>query len=199
MALTKKFQELVSKVIGSNVGELLRQIGEQATRMAYTAQDAEPAQYALDNLPDAWRDPLATWLRARGVIVQKKAVGSSRYIVGDESGIVKSAKRQAKALEEAQVEPVLKVQEQTVRTAPKAPTLKGSAKARAEAAAGRMVAKLKTTDPEAAALLNDKLTTSNKLSAFDANGERIELTAEEFAAAMEAVTALRMPALRRAA
>lgn len=197
MAVTKKFAELVAKVIGSNVGELLRQIGAESVKQAY-AGNGEPAQYALDTLPDAWRDPLATWLRARGLIVQKKAVGSSRYLVGDESGLVKSQKRQQKALEEC-VEPVLKVEAQTVRTTPKAPKLEGSVKARAEKAAGRMVAKLKATDPEAAAVLNDKLTTSNKLSAFDATGERIELTAEEFSAAMTAVMALRAPALRRAA
>ena len=57
MAISKKFTDLVQKVVGSNVGELLRQIGEQATKHAYSGNDASYAQYALDTLPDAWRNP----------------------------------------------------------------------------------------------------------------------------------------------
>ena len=94
MTISKKFTDLVAKVVGSNVGELLRQIGEQATKHAYSGNDASYAQYALDTLPDAWRNPLATWFRARGLIVAQKAVGSSRFVVGetDDAGVFKAVK-----------------------------------------------------------------------------------------------------------
>lgn len=165
--VTKKFADLVAKVVGSNVGELLRQVGEEAVRMAYTGQKADNAQYALDTLPDAWRDPLATWLRARGLIINRKAIGSSRYVVGETSDagvvrIVKSPKRQQVALEEAKTVPVLAVDSQSVRQPKKAPELKGTAKARADKAASKMVERLKKVDPEAAALLNDRLTAAPK-------------------------------------
>ena len=162
MAISKKFQDLVQKVVGSNVGELLRQIGEQATKHAYSGNDASYAQYALDTLPDAWRNPLATWFRARGLIVAQKAVGSSRFVVGetDDAGVfkaVKSVRRRDKAFEEASTLPVLQTEAQSVRTAPKAKELTGSVQTRAENAAAKAIRALKKVDPEAAAVLNDKL------------------------------------------
>ena len=162
MAISKKFTELVSKVIGSNVGELLRQIGEQATKHAYSGNDASYAQYALDTLPDAWRNPLATWFRARGLLVAQKAVGSSRFVVGetDDAGVfkaVKTARRRDKAFDEAACVPVLHTQSQSVRGEPKVKELKGSVQTRAENAAARAIKALKKVDPEAAAVLNDKL------------------------------------------
>lgn len=191
MAVTKKFQALVAKVIGSDVGELLRQVGEEATRQCYTAQSGEYAQYALDTLPDAWRDPLATWLRARGVVVTQKAVGSSRYFVGkaDDAGVVKlikSPKGQEKALADAKTEPVLRVEAQTVRVERKTPELKGLAQERANDAAKRMLAKLRKIDPDAAALLNDKLATPH--TEFD----QLQPTDAEVQAAIEVVTLMRM-------
>ena len=162
MAISKKFQELVQKVCGSNVGELLRQIGEQATKHAYSGNDASYAQYALDTLPDAWRNPLATWFRARGLIVSQKAVGSSRFIVGetDDAGVfkcVKTARKRDKAFDEASCVPVLHTQSQSVRGEPKKKELRGSVQTRAENAAAKAIRALKKVDPEAAAVLNDKL------------------------------------------
>ena len=195
MIVTKKFEQLVAKVIGSNVGELLRQIGEESVHQCYASGKADCAQYALDNLPDAWRDPLATWLRARGVIVQKKAVGSSRYLVGDESGLVKSQKRQQRAFDEAKVEAVIRVTEQSVRTEKKAKELKGRAAERAQKAAVSFLARIRKDDPDAAAILNDKLT--HTPSALD----QLDPTAAELQAAVEAIMLLRMEAgrIRRAA
>jgi hypothetical protein len=162
MAISKKFTDLVAKVCGSNVGELLRQIGEQATKHAYSGNDASYAQYALDTLPDAWRNPLATWFRARGLIVSQKAVGSSRFVVGetDDAGAfkcVKTARKRDKAFDEAACVPVLHTQSQSVRGEPKVKELKGSVQTRAENAAARAIKALKKVDPEAAAVLNDKL------------------------------------------
>jgi len=197
MATTKKFQDLIAKVCASNVGELLRQIGEESVKQAYSGHSAEYAQYALDTLPDAWRDPLATWLRARGLIVGRKAVGSSRYIVGekDDAGIlhaVKSQKRQKVAMEQAATEPVLIVSTQTVRVEKKV-ELKGTAKSRADAAAGSAVNRLKKTDPEAAALLNDRMTRAAESSVlFDGTGQKLELSAHELAAVLEYVVEMRL-------
>ena len=162
MAISKKFTDLVAKVCGSNVGELLRQIGEQATKHAYSGNDASYAQYALDTLPDAWRNPLATWFRARGLLVAQKAVGSSRFVVGetDDAGVfkcVKTVRRRDKAFDEASCVPVLHTQSQSVRGEPKAKELKGSVQTRAENAAAKAIRALKKVDPEAAAVLNNKL------------------------------------------
>lgn len=162
MAISKKFTDLIAKVCGSNVGELLRQIGEQATKHAYSGNDASYAQYALDTLPDAWRNPLATWFRARGLIVAQKAVGSSRFVVGetDDAGVfkcVKTARKRDKAFDEASCVPVLHTQSQSVRGEPKKKELTGSVQTRAENAAAKAIRALKKVDPEAAAVLNDKL------------------------------------------
>lgn len=207
MAISKKFTELVSKVVGSNVGELLRQIGEQATKHAYSGNDASYAQYALDTLPDAWRNPLATWLRARGLIVAQKAVGSSRFVVGetDDAGVfkcVKSARRRDKAFEEAATVPVLQTEMQSVRAAPKAKKLTGSVQTRAENAAAKAIRALKKVDPEAAAALNDKLAQPAAVEVHNAivvDDEVITLTDLEVQALSAYLTEMRLEAKMRKA
>lgn len=207
MAISKKFQDLVQKVVGSNVGELLRQIGEQATKHAYSGNDASYAQYALDTLPDAWRNPLATWLRARGLIVSQKAVGSSRFVVGetDDAGVfkaVKSARKRDKAFEEAATLPVLQTEVQSVRAAPKAKELTGSVQTRAENAAAKAIRALKKVDPEAAAVLNDKLAQPAAVEVHNAivvDDEVITLTDLEVQALSAYLTELRLTAKMRKA
>ena len=207
MAISKKFTDLVAKVCGSNVGELLRQIGEQATKHAYSGNDASYAQYALDTLPDAWRNPLATWFRARGLLVSQKAIGSSRFIVGetDDAGVfkcVKTARRRDKAFEEAATLPVLQTEAQSVRAAPKAKELKGSVQTRAENAAAKAVRALKKVDPEAAAVLNDKLAQPAAVEVHNAivvDDEVITLTDLEVQALSAYLTEMRMEAKMRKA
>lgn len=207
MAISKKFTDLVAKVCGSNVGELLRQIGEQATKHAYSGNDASYAQYALDTLPDAWRNPLATWFRARGLIVAQKAVGSSRFIVGetDDAGVfkcVKTARKRDKAFEEAATTPVLQTEVQSVRAAPKAKELTGSVQTRAENAAARAIKALKKVDPEAAAVLNDKLAQPAAVEVHNAivvDDEVITLTDLEVQALSAYLTEMRLEAKMRKA
>lgn len=207
MAISKKFTELVSKVVGSNVGELLRQIGEQATKHAYSGNDASYAQYALDTLPDAWRNPLATWFRARGLIVAQKAVGSSRFVVGetDDAGVfkcVKTARKRDKAFEEAATLPVLQTEVQSVRAAPKAKELTGSVQTRAENAAAKAIRALKKVDPEAAAALNDKLAQPAAVEVHNAivvDDEVITLTDLEVQALSAYLTEMRLEAKMRKA
>lgn len=207
MAISKKFTELVSKVVGSNVGELLRQIGEQATKHAYSGNDASYAQYALDTLPDAWRNPLATWFRARGLIVAQKAVGSSRFVVGetDDAGVfkcVKTARKRDKAFEEAATLPVLQTEVQSVRAAPKAKELTGSVQTRAENAAAKAIRALKKVDPEAAAALNDKLAQPAAVEVHNAivvDDEVITLTDLEVHALSAYLTEMRLEAKMRKA
>ena len=206
MAISKKFTDLVSKVCGSNVGELLRQIGEQATKHAYSGNDASYAQYALDTLPDAWRNPLATWFRARGLIVAQKAVGSSRFIVGetDDAGVfkcVKTARRRDKAFDEASCVPVLHTQSQSIRGEPKAKELKGSVQTRAENAAAKAIRALKKVDPEAAAVLNDKLAQPAAVEVHNAivvDDEITKLSASEAEALSAYLLQLRMEARKAA-
>ena len=207
MAISKKFTDLVAKVCGSNVGELLRQIGEQATRHAYSGNDASYAQYALDTLPDAWRNPLATWFRARGLIVAQKAIGSSRFVVGetDDAGVfkcVKTARKRDRAFEEAATLPVLQTEVQSVRAAPKAKELKGSVQTRAENAAAKAIRALKKVDPEAAAVLNDKLAQPAAVEVHNAivvDDEVITLTDLEVQALSAYLTELRLEAKMRKA
>lgn len=207
MAVSKKFTDLVQKVVGSNVGELLRQIGEQATKHAYSGNDASYAQYALDTLPDAWRNPLATWFRARGLIVAQKAIGSPRYVIGetDDAGVfkaVKTARRRDKAFEEAAALPVLQTEAQSVRAAPKAKELTGPAKTRAENAAAKAIRALKKVDPEAAAILNDKLTQPAAVEVHNAivvDDEVITLTDLEVQALSAYLTKMRLKAKMRKA
>ena len=207
MAISKKFTDLVSKVVGSNVGELLRQIGEQATKHAYSGNDASYAQYALDTLPDAWRNPLATWFRARGLIVAQKAIGSSRFVVGetDDAGVfkcVKTARRRDKAFEEAAAIPVLQTEAQSVRAAPKAKELKGSVQTRAENAAAKAIRALKKVDPEAASVLNNKLAQPAAVEVHNAivvEDEVITLTDLEVQALSAYLTEMRLEAQMRKA
>lgn len=207
MAISKKFTDLVAKVCGSNVGELLRQIGEQATKHAYSGNDASYAQYALDTLPDAWRNPLATWFRARGLIVAQKAVGSSRFIVGetDDAGVfkcVKTARKRDRAFEEAATLPVLQTEVQSVRAAPKAKELKGSVQTRAENAAAKAIRALKKVDPEAAAVLNNKLAQPAAVEVHNAivvDDEVITLTDLEVQALSAYLTEMRLEAKMRKA
>lgn len=207
MAISKKFTELVSKVVGSNVGELLRQIGEQATKHAYSGNDASYAQYALDTLPDAWRNPLATWFRARGLIVSQKAVGSSRFVVGetDDAGVfkcVKTARKRDKAFEEAATLPVLQTEMQSVRAAPKAKELTGSVQTRAENAAAKAIRALKKVDPKAAAVLNDKLAQPAAVEVHNAivvDDEVITLTDLEVQVLSAYLTEMRLEAKMRKA
>lgn len=206
MAISKKFQDLVQKVCGSNVGELLRQIGEQATKHAYSGNDASYAQYALDTLPDAWRNPLATWFRARGLIVSQKAVGSSRFIVGetDDAGVfkcVKSARKRDKAFDEASCVPVLHTQSQSVRGEPKKKELTGSVQTRAENAAAKAIRALKKVDPEAAAVLNYKLAQPAAVEVHNAivvDDEITKLSAAEAEALSAYLLQLRMEARKAA-
>lgn len=206
MAISKKFQDLVQKVCGSNVGELLRQIGEQATKHAYSGNDASYAQYALDTLPDAWRNPLATWLRARGLIVAQKAVGSSRFVVGetDDAGVfkcVKTARKRDKAFDEASCVPVLHTQSQSVRGEPKKKELTGSVQTRAENAAAKAIRALKKVDPEAAAVLNDKLAQPAAVEVHNAivvDDEITNLSAAEAEALAAYLLQLRMEARKAA-
>ena len=207
MAISKKFTDLVAKVCGSNVGELLRQIGEQATKHAYSGNDASYAQYALDTLPDAWRNPLATWFRARGLIVAQKAVGSSRFVIGetDDAGVfkcVKTARKRDKAFEEAATLPVLQTEVQSVRAAPKAKELTGSVQTRAENAAAKAIRALKKVDPEAAAVLNDKLAQPAAIEVHNAivvDDEVITLTDLEVQALSAYLTEMRLEAKMRKA
>lgn len=207
MAISKKFTDLVAKVCGSNVGELLRQIGEQATKHAYSGNDASYAQYALDTLPDAWRNPLATWFRARGLLVAQKAVGSSRFVVGetDDAGVfkcVKTTRKRDKAFEEAATLPVLQTEMQSVRAAPKVKELTGSAQTRAENAAAKAIRALKKVDPEAAAVLNDKLAQPAAVEVHNAivvDDEVITLTDLEVQALSAYLTEMRLEAKMRKA
>lgn len=146
---TKFIQTSVASINKNNAGEMLRRMGEHCVKQAY-ANNLEDTQYALDNLAQWARLPFASWLRARGVDVQNPPTGSARFTVNG----VKNPKRQSKAIEEAKTEAVL-VTEHKVKTAPKVKELTGLAGERAQDAMVKLLAKLRKTDPDAAAYIND--------------------------------------------
>lgn len=146
---TKFIQNSVNSINKNNAGEMLRRMGEHCIKQAYAGNN-EDMQYALDNLVQWAREPFASWLRARGVIVEKPAIGSAQYKV---SG-VKNQKRQNKAIEESKIEPVL-ITEHKVRQPKINKPLEGTAEHRANDVMSKLITKLRKTDPDASAYLNE--------------------------------------------
>lgn len=146
---TKFIQNSVNSINKNNAGEMLRRMGAHCVKQAYAGNN-EDTQYALDNLVQWAREPFASWMRARGVIVEKPAIGSAQYKV---SG-VKNQKRQNKAIEESKTEPVL-ITEHKVRQPKVNKTLEGSAEHRANDVMSKLITKLRKTDPDASAYLNE--------------------------------------------
>lgn len=146
---TKFIQNVVNSINKNNAGEMLRRMGEHCIKQAYAGNN-EDMQYALDNLVQWAREPFATWLRARGVIVEKPAIGSAQFKVDG----VKNQKRQSKAIEESKTEPVL-ITEHKVRQPKKEKPLEGTAAHRGNDVMCKLITKLRKTDPDVSAYLNE--------------------------------------------
>ena len=149
MSVAKGVLNKIAIINKSNAGETLRAIGEQCVRKSYAGDD-ETTQYALDNLAQWARMPLASWLRARGLIIKDPITNSARFIVEG----VKNPKRQSKAIEESKTETVLMV-EHKVKQEKKVKPLEGLAADRGHDAMVKLLKSLRKVDPDAAAWVND--------------------------------------------
>lgn len=139
----------VEKINKSNAPEQLRRFGEHCIRQAYAGNIVD-TQYALDNLVQWARAPLASWFRAMGLVIDQPAINSARFTVKG----VKDQKFQRKAVELAKDKSVL-VSEHTVKREKKQVVLSGTAGERAGKAMEKLIAKLRKGDPDAAAYMNE--------------------------------------------
>lgn len=147
--ITKFAMGQVEKINKANAPEQLRRLGEHCVRQIYAGNNAD-TQYALDNLVQWARAPLASWFRAMGLVIDQPAINSARFTVKG----VKDQKNQRKAIELAATKPVM-VSEHSVKREKKPVELKGTEGERAQKAIEKLIAKLRKDDPDAAAYLND--------------------------------------------
>lgn len=147
--VTKFAMGQVDKINKANAPEQLRRLGEHCIRQAYAGNNSD-TQYALDNLVQWARAPLASWFRAMGLVIEQPAINSARFTVQG----VKDQKNQRKAIELAKDKPVM-VSEHQVKREKKPVELKGTEGERAQKAIEKLIAKLRKDDPDAAAYLND--------------------------------------------
>lgn len=147
--ITKFAMGQVEKINKANAPEQLRRLGEHCVRQIY-AGNAADTQYALDNLVQWARAPLASWFRAMGLIIDQPAINSARFTVQG----VKDQKNQRKAVELSATKPVM-VSEHNVKREKKPAVLKGTGGERAQSAIEKLIARLRKDDPDAAAYLND--------------------------------------------
>lgn len=147
--VTKFAMGQVEKINKANAPEQLRRFGEHCIRQAYAGNIVD-TQYALDNLVQWARSPLASWFRTMGLVIDQPAINSARFTVKG----VKDQKHQRKALELAKDKPVL-VSEHSVKREKKSVVLKGSAGDRAQTAMEKLITRLRKDDPDTAAYLND--------------------------------------------
>jgi hypothetical protein len=147
--ITKFAMDQVGKINKAHAPEQLRRLGQHCVRQAY-AGNLLDTQYALDNLMQWARMPMASWLRSMGLVIDQPAVNSARFTVKG----VKDQKNQRKAIELAKDKPVM-VAEHAVKREKKPVVLKGTEDERVQSSIEKLIARLKKDDPAAAGLLND--------------------------------------------
>jgi hypothetical protein len=177
MALTNKFIEQVASFTrsASGVAEKAHVLGIEAVKAAYSNQDLDKAQYLMDNIPQYLRKPFSAWFRRCGLDVAAPDVGSARFSVLQ----VIDQKRQSKAFTWASANPVLDVAHE-VKAEKKVKELKGTPDERAHKAMQSLLTRLKESDPEASAILNDAYATMTYSSClFDADGRQTLLDGAE--------------------
>jgi hypothetical protein len=180
---TKTIEKFVTSLNANNAPETLRKVGEHCVKQCY-AGNGDDTDYALNNLAQCWRAPLASWLSARGVILsQNGKVYTVGEVAKDDSGaevtrFVKKQGNQAKAIEAAKTVPVL-ITEQVAKKEKGKSDLKGCGESRAKVKMAETIRRLKKSDPEAGNALNDLWT--QKVAGFEleADNEVWDLSPEE--------------------
>jgi hypothetical protein len=175
MALTNKFTEQVLALAsrGVKLAESAHALGCDAVKSAYANNDLDKAQFLLDNVPQYMRRPFAAWFKRAGLDVAPPTIGSARFTVLQ----VIDKKRQAKAFTWVDSNPVLSTTHE-VKQEKKTKELKGTADERAQKAMASLISRLKDSDPDASALINEVWTTERVMKSclFHENGnyERLD-------------------------
>jgi hypothetical protein len=169
MALTNKFTEQVLSLSarGTELATKAHVLGVDAVKSAYSNNDLDKAQFLLDNVPQYMRKPFAAWFRRAGLDVAAPDVGSARFTVLQ----VIDKKRQSKVFAWIDTNPVFNtVHEVVAEKKPK--ELKGTPDERAQKAMSSLLSRLKESDPETAALINDVWATERTMKSclFHENG-----------------------------
>lgn len=177
MAITQKFIDQVVSVSKSStvLADKVHALAVESIKASYANGDNEKAQFLIDNVPKYVQKSVAQWFKRFGLDVIAPAAGQARYTV---TGVL-DQKRQAKVFEAIKDAPVMVV-EHTVVKERKPKELKGTVEERAHKAMQSVLARMKETDPEACALLNDVYATMHYTNVlFDGSSNKIELDADE--------------------
>lgn len=192
MALTKKFIEQVASFSRSAADNAAKAhtLGIDAVKSAYANQELDKAQFLMDNVPQYMRKPFAAWFKRAGLDVAPPDTGSARFVVLQ----VIDRKRQSKAFAWVDANPVFAVTHEVVQEK-KAKELKGTPDERAQKAMSSMLGRLKESDPDAAAIINEVWATEYKAPAnviYDDKGNEIALSPYECQMALREIVAKRL-------
>lgn len=159
----------------------------RSVKMAYTKKESPMAevQFLLDNAPKFAIGAIASAYRRCGIEIAKPELGSNRYM----AICVVDNSKQKKVFDKLAELTVLQI-EVPVKTERKPKALKGEVAERATKALQSTITRLSNTDPEASALLNDRMTSGNQVNCLiDANGVKYLLDAETVADIVAQLTA----------
>lgn len=192
MALTKKFIEQVASFSRSAADNAAKAqtLGIDAVKTAYAGQELDKAQFLMDNVPQYMRKPFAAWFKRAGLDVAPPDAGSARFVVLQ----VIDRKRQSKVFAWVEANPVFEVTHEVVQEK-KAKELKGTPDERAQKAMSSLITRLKESDPDTAAIINDVWATEYKAptnSIFDDKGNEIALSPYECQMALREIVAKRL-------
>jgi hypothetical protein len=192
MALTKKFIEQVmsfsrSATDNANKAHIL---GVDAVKSAYANQELDKAQFLLDNVPQYMRRPFSAWFKRAGLDIAPPETGAARFVVLQ----VIDRKRQSKVFAWIEVNPVFAVTHEVVQEK-KVKELKGTPDERAQKAMTSLITRLKESDPDAAAIINNVWATEYKAPTnviYDDKGNEIALSPYECQMALREIIAKRL-------
>jgi hypothetical protein len=198
-ALTKGFTEDVRKLCNDaqEAATRLHLVGITAVQKAYSADNSAYAEYALNAIPKYLKKPFAVWLKRAGLNVFEPAAGMKLYSV---QGVVDKS-RQAKVLEQIKSRLVIEIVAKDVKER-KAVELKDTPEIRADKAITSLLARMSDKDPEAKAIINNRVTTAKPVTSrvlYDVDGTAVSLSVEEVSYLMGALTLMRAEQNRKAA
>lgn len=149
---------------------------QRSVKMAYTKADNNMAevQFLLDNAPKFALGSIVSAYKRCGLEIASPEVGSNRYM----AICVVDNSKQKKVFDKLAELTVLKI-EVPVKSVREPKALKGEVAERATKALQSTITRLSNTDPEASALLNDRMTSGNQVNVLiDGKGVKYVLDAE---------------------
>lgn len=152
---------------------------QRSVKMAYTKKEHNMAevQFLLDNAPKFAVSAIASAYKRCGLEISSPEVGSNRYM----AICVVDNSKQKKVFDKLAELTVLQI-EVPVKQERKPKELKGEVAERATKALQSTITRLQNTDPEASALLNDRMVSGNQVNVLiDGKGTKYVLDAETVA------------------